>query len=123
MVNSEWSTDSGILLPVPAALKNEAWTSPRARTRRQVVAKRHRRFDPVRLGFWLGGLTLGAVGCIVGASMPYHHPLAIAISAIWWGIYVGCFGGSIGALIGLCARRRSSDKCSRNSYPHSDECA
>jgi hypothetical protein len=102
MVNREWSTDSGVLLPVPPTLKNEAWTNARARTRRQ-VAKRHRRFDPIRVGFWLGGLSLGTVGCIVGASMPYHHPVAIAISAIWWGIYVGCFGASIGALIGLWA--------------------
>jgi hypothetical protein len=33
--------------------------------------------------------------------MPYTHPVAIAISMIWWGIYAGCFGPSLGALLGL----------------------
>jgi hypothetical protein len=33
--------------------------------------------------------------------MPYHHPVGIAISVIWWGIYLGCFGASLGALVGL----------------------
>jgi hypothetical protein len=33
--------------------------------------------------------------------MPYHHPVAVVLSALWWGIYLGCFGGSVGALIAL----------------------
>jgi autotransporter-associated beta strand protein len=62
---------------------------------------RRRRFDRVSIGFWLGGAGLGMGGCFLGAFMPYHHPVAGAISVLWWGIYCGCFGASIGALIGL----------------------
>jgi hypothetical protein len=32
--------------------------------------------------------------------MPYHHPVAMSISVIWWGIYLGCFGASLGGLFG-----------------------
>jgi hypothetical protein len=27
-------------------------------------------------------------GCILGFCMPYHHPVAVVISALWWGIYL-----------------------------------
>jgi hypothetical protein len=60
-----------------------------------------RRFNRVTIGFWLGGLVLGTVGCIIGACIPYRHPVGVALSALWWGIYLGCFGASIGALSGL----------------------
>jgi hypothetical protein len=71
--------------------------------KRQAVARlsRWRRFDRVSIGFWLGGAVLGTAGCILGACMPYHHPVGVAISVIWWGIYFGCFGASLGALVGL----------------------
>jgi len=50
-----------------------------------------RRFDRITLGFWLGGVLLGTAGCLLGAAMPYHHPVARVISVLWWGIYCGCF--------------------------------
>ena len=60
-----------------------------------------RRFNRVALGFWLGGLVLGTGGCIFGTCQPYQHSVAVTISVLWWGIYFGCFGASIGALVGL----------------------
>ena len=32
--------------------------------------------------------------------MPYRHPVGVTISILWWGIYLGCLGASIGAGIG-----------------------
>jgi hypothetical protein len=64
-----------------------------------------RRFDRVTLGLWLGGVVLGTAGCIVGACMPYRHPVAVTLSVLWWGIYLGCFGACIGALLGLLTKR------------------
>src|SRR5262245_48496738 len=32
--------------------------------------------------------------------MPNRHPVAVTISVIWWGTYLGCFGASVGAGIG-----------------------
>jgi hypothetical protein len=63
------------------------------------------RFKPATIGFWLGGLVLGTGGCILGACMPYSHSVAVTISVFWWGIYLGCFGASVGALLGWCADR------------------
>jgi hypothetical protein len=40
--------------------------------------------------------------------MPYQHPVAVAISVLWWGIYLGCFGASVGALIGLFTERAAA---------------
>jgi hypothetical protein len=71
-----------------------------ARNRGCKSASHRLRFNRT-IGFWLGGIVLGTVGCIIGASAPYHHPVAVTISALWWGIYFGAFGGSVGALIGL----------------------
>jgi hypothetical protein len=65
----------------------------------------HQRFGRVTLGFWLGGLALGTVGGIVGAAMPYSHPIARAVSALWWGIYCGCLGASLGAILGIYTER------------------
>jgi hypothetical protein len=48
---------------------------------------------------------LGAGGCLFGASMPYHHPVGVAVSVLWWGLYFGCFGTSLGALLGLWAEQ------------------
>jgi hypothetical protein len=69
---------------------------------------RSRRFARITIGFWLGGGLLGMAGCILGVCMPYHHPVAVVISALWWGIYLGCFGASIGALLGRWAERTSA---------------
>jgi hypothetical protein len=66
---------------------------------------RGRRFGPASIGFWLGGGFLGKVGCIVGVCMPYHYPIAVLMSALWWGIYFGCLGASVGFLIARFAER------------------
>jgi hypothetical protein len=71
--------------------------------REQNRPARSPRFTRTTLGFWLGAGVLGPGGCILGVCMPYHHPVAVVFSALWWGIYVGCFGASIGALLGLWA--------------------
>ena len=63
-----------------------------------------RRFDRT-IGFWLGGALLGVGGCILGICLPYRHPVAVTLSVLWWGIYLGCFGASIGALLGLWAEQ------------------
>ena len=69
-----------------------------------------RRFDGVTLGLCLGALVLGTAGCIFGALMPYRHPVALTISIVWWGIYIGCLGACIGAgvggLVGLWKKRK-----------------
>jgi hypothetical protein len=62
-----------------------------------------RRFSPVTIGFWLGGAGMGIGGCLLGALMPYRQPVAVALSVLWWGIYFGCFGASVGALVGVFA--------------------
>jgi hypothetical protein len=53
------------------------------------------------MGFWLGGVVLGTAGCLLGAFMPYRQPVAVAVSVLWWGVYLGSFGASVGALIAL----------------------
>jgi hypothetical protein len=58
------------------------------------------RFNWIAIGFWLGGLALGTGGCFLGASMPYRQPVGMTIAMLWWGIYLGCFGASIGAGVG-----------------------
>jgi hypothetical protein len=65
-------------------------------------------FDPVSIGLWLGGLALGVGGCILDACMPYRHPVAVTISVLWWALYLGCLGASIGAgVCGLFTLRRT----------------
>jgi hypothetical protein len=66
---------------------------------------RRRRLARRAIGFWLGGGLLGTAGCILGVCMPYHHLVAVVISALWWGIYLGCLGGSVGGLIALLTER------------------
>jgi hypothetical protein len=72
--------------------------------RRRTV--RRRRFDWAVVGFWLGAVGLGTVGCVLGASFPYVRPVAIVLSTLWWGIYLGALGASLGAVVGLCAERK-----------------
>jgi hypothetical protein len=66
---------------------------------------RRLRFDRCT-GFLLGAFFLGTAGGIVGACLPYSRPVAVAISALWWGVYFGCFGGYLGALLGALAENR-----------------
>jgi hypothetical protein len=89
------------------------WQSA-ADPRRQQLGANRRRLNPATVGFWLGGCVLGTGGAIVGACMPYHHPVAVTISILWWAIFLGCFGASIGALLGLWKNRneRSSERTS-----------
>jgi hypothetical protein len=57
-------------------------------------------FNPVTIGFWLGGLALATAGCFFGAGMASSHPVGMTVSMLWWGIYLGCLGASIGAGVG-----------------------
>ena len=101
MVNTECFTASRKPALVPVIAENEAWTGTSRPGRRRAVANPSRRLDRVSMGLWLGGVTLGTGGCIFGGCMPYHYPVAMAISVIWWGIYIGCLGASLGALFAL----------------------
>jgi hypothetical protein len=89
-----------------AATTSTATTGTHPRKRQGVGGlARWRRFNRVSVGFWLGGATLGTGGCILGACMPYHHPVAVTLSILWWGTYFGCLGASIGALLALLKKR------------------
>jgi hypothetical protein len=67
----------------------------------------HRRFNRI-VGFWLGGFLLEVVGCLVGSCLPHHHRLVVTIGIHWWGFYLGCFGASLGALVGMWAEGSSA---------------
>jgi hypothetical protein len=71
----------------------------------QPAANSFRRRFNRGIGFWLGGVLLGAGGCLFGASMPCEHPVGVALSVLWWGIYFGCLGMNLGALVGLWAEQ------------------
>jgi hypothetical protein len=64
-----------------------------------------RQLSPVTLGFWLGGAGMAIGGGLLGTMMPYRHPVAMALSVLWWGLYFGCFGASVGALVGVFTDR------------------
>jgi len=83
----------------------------RGRAVRSPNAPRRRRFNRA-VGFWLGGGLLGVGGCILGISIPYQHPVGMAVSALWWGIYLGCLGASIGAPLGLWAEQAPASSSS-----------
>jgi hypothetical protein len=55
------------------------------------------------VGFWLGAAVLGAAGGFLGAAMPYRHPVAVTANVLWWGVFLGCLGGSVCAVAGLWA--------------------
>jgi hypothetical protein len=61
--------------------------------------------DRVTLAFRLGGVILGMAGCILGAWMPYSHPVARTLSVLWWGVSLGCLGGSLGVLACVLTER------------------
>jgi hypothetical protein len=87
--------------------ENQSRTGTARTGRTRSSARLFRRFDRVGIGFWLGGATFGIVGCLIGYWMA-QDPVGRAFSAIWWGIYIGCFGASLGALVALFTRRASS---------------
>ena len=89
--------------PSPVPEGDGGWPRVVGTHRGQATANRGRhRFDRA-LGFWLGGVLWGAGGCLVGLALPHERPVGVAVSALWWGTYLGCFGASIGALFGLLA--------------------
>jgi hypothetical protein len=93
--------------PLPTKRRNPI-SAPAPAGNRQCNRVAHRiRFNRT-LGFWLGGIVLGTAGCIIGALAPYEHPVAVTLSMLWWGVYVGAFGGSVGALIGVLAENISA---------------
>jgi hypothetical protein len=95
-------TDPRNPLHVPTTATEAPWQRSVHPHRQQPAADPcRRRLNPVTVEFWLGGFVLGTGGAIVGACRPYRHPVAVTISVLWWGIFLGCFGGSIGALLGL----------------------
>jgi hypothetical protein len=70
---------------------------------------------------------MGIAGCVLGAYMPYQHPVGISISVLWWGIYLGCLGASIGAGVGELFNRRlghapASPPAVRLNSPVPDDC-
>jgi hypothetical protein len=85
------------------AKPDRACSAPREQALASLVHPR--RFRPLTIGFWLGGAGLGLGGCLLGALMPYRHPVAVALSVLWWGLYFGCFGASVGALVGALTDR------------------
>ena len=87
--------------------RKPSWPRAQATSERKSPAPRAR-FARRTIGFWLGGGFLGTAGCILGVCMPYQHPVAVMISVLWWGIYLGCFGARVGALIGLFTERAAA---------------
>jgi hypothetical protein len=78
--------------PLPAAGKQWRWPV-------------HREVEWTTLAFRVGGIVLGTVGCILGAWMPYGHPVARTLSVLWWGVFLGCLGGSLAVVACLLAER------------------
>jgi hypothetical protein len=89
----------------PAPTRRQDWCNDVRPKDRQSAASPSRQFDRKNVGFWLGGLALGIVGCIFGARMANPHSIEVTISVLWWGIYFGCLGGWFGSLIGTLTRR------------------
>jgi hypothetical protein len=95
----ERPTSTPTAISAGRAEKRRAVYAPKEQALPSLV--RYCRFSPVTIGFWLGGAGMGMGGCLLGALMPYRHPVAVAISVLWWGIYFGCFGAGIGALVSV----------------------
>ena len=92
--------------PAPATAGTGDWQSVvRPHGSRPAPDISRRQSGRATVGFWLGGVVLGAGGCILGACMPYHRPVAVIIGVLWWGTYLGCLGASLGALFGLLSNR------------------
>jgi hypothetical protein len=87
------------------AADNGNWQGAVRSYRRLAAAKPGRRRFNRAVGSWLGGVILGAGGCLLGACLPYKSGVGVTVGVLWWGIYCGCFGTSIGALLGLWAEQ------------------
>src|SRR5262249_24091338 len=81
----------------PSTLGTTALQAVRPDEGRAAANPFRRRFDRVTVGFWLGAIVLGTAGLIIGARMPYRHPVAVGVSVAWWALYCGCLGASLGA--------------------------
>ena len=92
MVSTRSLRDSRVRAPSPIPAGERQW--------HQAV---RRECDRATLAFRLGGILLGTAGCILGAWMPYSHPVARTLSVLWWGVFLGCLGGSVCAVAGLWA--------------------
>jgi hypothetical protein len=79
-----------------------------------------RRIDRLTLGLWLGGAALWMAGFVFGTRMPYSHPVGIACSALWWGIYFGCFGACIGSLLGMWMEEGRRTSVVKEQYTSTD---
>ena len=86
--------------PSPIAAGNGDGQSP-ARPQQWALAANsfHHRFDRATIGFWVGWVLSAAGGCLFAASMTHQYPGGAVISVLWWGIYCGCTGASISALV------------------------
>jgi SAM-dependent methyltransferase len=94
MLNTSFSFSSRNLTLSPVRAAARKWET--------VVRSR---FDQLTVGFLVGGFSLAQVGCIFATTMPYSHLIARLMSVLWWSIYFGCFGASVGALIVLLTKR------------------
>jgi hypothetical protein len=101
MASAPCPTDLRNSTPAPITAGNVNWLSA-IRPHEWLLACNpfRARIGPIAIGFWLGGIALGIGGLILGARMPYRHPVGVSLSILWWGIYLGCFGASIGASVG-----------------------
>jgi hypothetical protein len=45
--------------------------------------------------------------------MPYEHPMAVTMSILWWGIYLGCLGSSITLWFDLWTVRKDEAAAAR----------
>ena len=68
-------------------------------------AIRRHKADPITIGMLAGGLILGVIGAAVAASYSYAHSAGLVVSLIWWAIFFGALGASLGALPGLFTQR------------------
>jgi hypothetical protein len=108
------STDLRNSPPAPSPAGTDDWSKVVRLYERQPATTRRGWFDR-SVGFWLGGTLLGVGGGFFGGLMPYDHPVAVTCSLLWWGIYFGCFGAVIGALLGWWAERAPASSPSQGS--------
>jgi len=113
MPNSPRTSSSGrpdpLMLRVGGGIDQQADDSDMERN--AALFRRPRRAST---GFWLGGVILGTAGCILGACMPYRHQVAVGLSVLWWGLYCGCAGAGLGALLAWMTERGSTVTPSKN---------
>jgi hypothetical protein len=105
MTETSCPTDLQNPLHVHIPPEGWGWQQASGRPARPRGVKSLRRWSNRTTGFVLGGVLLGAAGCLFGAAMPYEHPVGVTVSVFWWSIYFGCFGMNIGALLGVYAEQ------------------